>query len=136
MKTRNKATPITISGVTSGNSINAFDAFDARPRQRCRPIAIATPIGVAISMLSTASLSVFFSAVRKVSSCHTDDAGSPQYHRNDGDWNADRLLPELNEIRIATSTGTQRPQDVQPGDDRQAQGRPAGAVAPHVATAR
>ena len=29
-----------------------------------------------------------------------------KYQRNDGDWNAERLLPELNEIRIATSTGT------------------------------
>ena len=69
-------------------------------------MAIATPIGVVNSMLSAASFSVFFNGCRNVSSCHTDCSGSSKYHRNDGDWNADRLLPELNEIRIATSTGT------------------------------
>ena len=31
---------------------------------------------------------------------------SPQYQRNDGDWNVDRLRPELNEMRTAISTGT------------------------------
>ena len=82
-----------------------FAPRDTRPRQRCSPIAIATPSGVAISIVSPASLSVLPSAVCSSSSCHTD-AGSSQYHRIDIDWNAERLLPELNEIRTAISTGT------------------------------
>ena len=72
MKTRNRATPITISGVTNGTSISAFEAFERRPRQRCSPIAIVTPIGVVNSMLSAASFSEFLSGCRNVSSCHTD----------------------------------------------------------------
>src|SRR5258706_10512555 len=106
VNTKNRATPMTISGVTSGKSISAFDALESRPLQRCRPMAMATPIGVVISMLRTASFTEFFSGCTKVSSCHTDFAGSVKYHRHDGDWNAERLLPELKEMRIATSTGT------------------------------
>ena len=65
-------------------------------------------------MHSPASLSVLNIAVRNVSSCQIEPAWSPQYQRNDIDWNAERLRPELNEIRTAISTGRQRPQDVQP----------------------
>ncbi len=68
-------------------------------------MAIATPIGTVISMVIAASLIVFFSGLTSESSCQTDCTGSLKYQRHDGDWNADRLLPELNEIRIATSTG-------------------------------
>ena len=97
---------MTISGVTNGTSVSAFDTFDNRPRQRCRPMAIATPIGVVNNMLRPASFNELRSGCRSVSSCHTDWTGSLKYHRHDGDWNAERLLPELNEIRMATRTGT------------------------------
>ena len=43
------ATPITISGVTSGSSIRTLTVPLPRPRQRCRPSASVTPSGVAIS---------------------------------------------------------------------------------------
>ena len=56
--TRNSATPNTISGVTIGTSIRPLAPVDSLPRQRCRPIAIATPSGVAISMHSAASFNV------------------------------------------------------------------------------
>ena len=106
VNTMNSATPNTISGVTIGTSIRVFAPVESLPRQRCSPIAMATPTGVAISMHSTASLSVFHIAVCKVSSCHTDEVVSPQYQRNDGDWNVERLLPELSEMRTAMSTGS------------------------------
>ena len=48
-------TPITISGVTSGNSIRKFEEPDPRLRQRARPSASATPIGVAMMTSSVAS---------------------------------------------------------------------------------
>ena len=69
-------------------------------------MAIVTPIGVVKIMLSAASFNEFFNGVRNVSSCHTDWAASVKYQRNEGDWNDERLLPELNPIRMATSTGT------------------------------
>ena len=52
---------------------------------RCRPIAIETPIGVVMSMLSAASFSEFFNGCTKVSSCHTDFAGSVKYQRHESD---------------------------------------------------
>jgi hypothetical protein len=67
--------------------------------------AAATPSGTAMSMHSAASFRVLPIAVCRVSSCHTELVGSPQYQRIDGDWNVERLLPELNEMRTATSTG-------------------------------
>ncbi|CAB4580340.1 unannotated protein [freshwater metagenome] len=106
VNTRNRATPKTSSGVTIGTIISVLAPVEVRLRQRCSPIAIATPIGVAISMQRPARRSVFHIAVCSVSSCHTDATGSPQYQRNDGDWNADRLRPELSEMRTATSTGS------------------------------
>src|SRR5688572_2933180 len=79
-------------------------AREARPRQRWSPTAIATPNGTAINIVSPASLRVLASAVCSASSFHTD-AVSSQYHRNDGDWKVERLLPELSEMRTAMSTG-------------------------------
>jgi hypothetical protein len=69
-------------------------------------MAIDTPIGVVNNMLSAASFNEFLNGCRNESSCHTDWIGSVKYQRHDGDWKAERLLPELNEIRIATSTGS------------------------------
>src|SRR4029078_5273332 len=83
-----------------------FDALDNFPRQRCNPIAIVTPIGTVSSMLSAASFNELRNGCRSESSCHTDCSGSVKYQRHDGDWNVDRLLPELKEIRMAISTGS------------------------------
>ena len=106
VKTRNRATPNTTSGVTIGSSISPFEALASLPRQRLSPMAMATPSGVVISMHSPASLSVFAIALRNASLCQIEPVGSPQYHRNDIDWNDARLRPELNEMRTAMSTGT------------------------------
>ncbi len=55
-KTRNSETPITSSGVTSGNSMMKLEAEASRPRQRARPSASSTPSGVAISMVEAGEL--------------------------------------------------------------------------------
>ena len=58
----NNATPKMISGVTIGTNIRPFDAVANLPRQRCSPMAIAIPSGVATSMHSHASSRVFSNA--------------------------------------------------------------------------
>ena len=47
-KSSSSATPITISGVTSGSSMTVLIVPPPGPRQRCSPSASATPSGVAI----------------------------------------------------------------------------------------
>ena len=56
VNTNSSDTPMTISGVTSGNSIRKLDGPEPRPRQRARPSASATPMGVAIRTSAPASL--------------------------------------------------------------------------------
>ncbi len=113
MNTRNSAVPITISGVTSGNSIKKFAEPDPRPRQRARPSASATPIGVAISMSANASFRVCATAPRRSGSVNTPwtvspvlPSSPPVHHSNDGPLITvvDRF--ELKEISTAITTGT------------------------------
>ena len=59
-----------------------------------------------------------------------------KYHRHDSDWNAERLFPELNEMRMATSTGTSDHRMYSHVMVARPNGMTAGTVALHVATAR
>src|SRR4029453_16657544 len=54
-KNKNNSTPITISGVTSGKSIRKLAGLAPQPVQRARPMASATPRGVAISIVTAGS---------------------------------------------------------------------------------
>ena len=104
--TSSSDTPITISGVTSGNSIRKLDAPDPRPRQRARPSASITPSTVATTMSAPASFRLWTREWRRSGLCHTESTGSPQYQRveNPAQDVRDRLA--LNENWIAISTGT------------------------------
>ena len=119
VNTRNSATPKTISGVTMGTSISPLAPLDNLPRQRCRPMAIATPIGVAMSMHSTASFRVFPSAMCSASSCHTDChrvAPVPAQRRR---LERGPALAGVERDAHGDEHRQQRPQHVEPGDHRQ-----------------
>src|SRR5258705_8442068 len=96
---------MTISGVASGSSIRLFAARLDRRRQRVRPSAIATPSGVATSVVRSASHRVLDRARRRLGS-PTTEPESPTYHRNEKPCQVLRERPALKENWIATSTGT------------------------------
>jgi hypothetical protein len=98
---------MTNSGVTNATSIRKLDAFDPRPRQRASPMASATPIGDATSILRTASLRLWFNAKRSQGSWSTDSAasGEPAYHQVEKPCQLLRDRPALNENCIAMATG-------------------------------
>ena len=100
------ATPITISGVTSGSSMSTLTVPLPRPRQRCRPIASVTPSGVAMATQITASTSVCLSADCRAGSCSTLRFGSLQNQRSEKPCQLVRERPSLNANRIAITTGT------------------------------
>jgi hypothetical protein len=100
------ATPMTISGVTSGSSMSTLTVPLPRPRQRCRPSASVTPSGVAISTEMRASTSVCLSADWSASSWNTLRFGSVQNQRREKPSQAVRERPLLNAKRIAMITGT------------------------------
>ena len=106
VKTSRSATPMTISGVTSGKSMRKFELPDPRPCQRAKPIARSTPIGVAMTTSATASLRLWTSASRRVGSCQTESTGSPQYQRVEKPCQVVRERVALKENCTAISTGT------------------------------
>ena len=106
MNSRNSPTANTSSGVTSGSSMTTFETPEPRPRQRCSPIASATPSGVAITIESPASTSECSSADHKVGSLRTLRVGSVQNQRSEKPCEDVRERPSLNAKRIASSTGT------------------------------
>ena len=81
------------------------EAVAARLLQRARPIAKATPSGVATSMVSNARTSVLRSASCSASSWNTDPT-RPVYQRVEKPCQLERLRPLLNEKSTARSTGT------------------------------
>ena len=104
--TNSSATASSTSGTTKLISISTFAPAGRRPRQRSMPIANITPSGTVIRVVITPSLSVCNSAVCSAASCHTDLAGSPQYHRNEKPCQLVRDLPSLNENTTAINTGS------------------------------
>ena len=106
VNSRNRPTANTSSGVTSGSSIRMFETPAPRPRQRCRPIASATPSGVAISIASPASSSECSSAAASVGSLRTLSVGSVQNQRSEKPCADVRERPSLNANRIANTTGS------------------------------
>ncbi len=107
VKSRNRPTAKTSSGVTSGSSISTFETPEPRPRQRCRPIASAVPSGVAISIASPASTSECSQRRRTASGrCARSSVGSVQNQRSDKPCDDVRERPSLNAKRIASSTGS------------------------------
>ena len=104
--TRNSIAPITISGVDSGTSISRFDARAVRPRQRASPSASPTPSGVAISIVSAASVRLLIIAWRRAGSWNSDRWSSPHHQRIEKPCHVLRDRPELNENWTAISTGT------------------------------
>ena len=105
-KSSSSATPITISGVTSGSSMSTLTVPLPRPRQRCSPSASVTPSGVAIATEMTASTSVCLSADSRAGSLKTLRFGSLQIQRSEKPSQAVRERPLLNAKRIAMMTGT------------------------------
>ncbi len=105
VNTSSSETPITISGVTSGNSMMKLDTPEPRPRQRARPSARSTPIGVAITTSSAASLRLCWSAWVRPGSLSTE-SGSYVYQRVEKPAQIVRERLSLNEYCTAISTGT------------------------------
>ena len=64
------------SGMTKDRSIWKLNAEAVRLRHRWMPMAKATPIGTATSVVSSASRRVWNSAVWRSGSCHTERSGS------------------------------------------------------------
>src|SRR5690349_15433292 len=106
LKTSRSETPMTISGVTSGNSMMKLEVPEPRPRQRERPMASRTPIGTAISTSAPASLKLWTRECRRVGSCQTESTGSPQYQRVEKESQTVRDRVALKENSTAISTGT------------------------------
>src|SRR5262245_49990946 len=105
-KIRNIEAPITISGVTSGNSIRKFAPPEPRPRHRASPIARPTPIAVAIGIVSSASFRLWTSAGSSVSSKFSEaESQIAVYHCVLKPWNVLRDRPALNENCTAIATG-------------------------------
>ena len=104
--TRKSATPMTISGVTSGTSDTKRDVPAPRPRQRVSPSASATPSGTVSATAMAASFMLWKSADRRSGSCHTERFGSCQYQRSDQPCETERERPSLKEKRIAMRIGT------------------------------
>ena len=59
---RNSATASSSSGITNEKIITKFSPFEVRLRQRSMPIAKPTPIGTQITVVRTASTSVWITA--------------------------------------------------------------------------
>ena len=106
VKIRNIEAPITISGVTSGNSIRKLAEPEPRPRHRASPIARPTPSAVAIGIVSSASFRLCMRAGRSVSSKFSDASFQiASYHCVLKPWNVLRERPALNENWTAIRTG-------------------------------
>jgi hypothetical protein len=103
--TRKRETPMMISGVTRGSSIRKFAGRAPRPRHRARPMARATPMGVAITVVSAASFRVCHRAVLIDGSCQIERSGSSKYQRSENPCHEERDRPSLNENTTATTTG-------------------------------
>src|SRR5919201_4807149 len=106
LKTRRSDTPMTISGVTNGNSMMKLEVPAPRPRQRARPRASKTPSGTAMRTSAPASLKLCTRACRRVGSCQTESTGSPQYQRVEKESQTVRERVALKENCTAISTGT------------------------------
>ncbi len=98
------ATPITISGVTSGSSMTVLIVPPPGPRQRCNPSARATPSGVAMSTQTTPRKRVWRSAPCSAGSCSTLPL-SPVNQRVEKPCHVVRERPLLKANRIAIPTG-------------------------------
>jgi hypothetical protein len=83
-----------------------FPPIATRPRHLARPSAIATPIGVAISIVSAASFELCRTALCRVGSCSTDRSGSLTYQRKEKPCQVLRERPALKENSTAIATGT------------------------------
>ncbi len=59
---RNSATASSSSGITNEKIITKFNEVEVRERQRSIPIAKETPIGTQITVVRTASTSVWITA--------------------------------------------------------------------------
>ena len=122
---RSSATPITISGVTSGRSIIVFTVPEPRPRQRCRPRASVTPSGTEITTVIAASSSVCWSALCRAGSWKTLPV-DPVNQRNENPCHVVRERPALNANRIASPTGTIDQTMYSPVTRTRARGLPQG----------
>ncbi len=96
---------MTISGVTSGNSMMKFETPEPRPRHRARPSASRTPIGVAMMTSSVASFRLCWSACVSPGELITE-SGSLSYQRVENPAQIVRERLSLNENCTAISTGT------------------------------
>ena len=105
VKTNSSEAPITISGVTSGTSINQLAPLAVRDRHRARPIARVIPIGVATSMVRRARTNELRRALCSVSSWRSEALGSPVHQRSEKPCQTERLRPPLNENKTAMATG-------------------------------
>src|ERR671937_2083652 len=106
VKTRRSDTPMTISGVTNGNSMMKLEVPAPRPRQRARPRASKTPSGTAMRTSAPASLKLCTRACRRLGSCQTESTGSPQYQRVEKESQTVRDRVALKENSTAIATGT------------------------------
>src|SRR5215469_15968585 len=70
------------------------------------PIANATPIGTAISVVSTDSRTVWITAACSCGLCSTEFTGSLKYQRQEKPCQADWERPLLNENSTAIAIGT------------------------------
>ncbi len=119
VNSRNRPTANTSSGVTSGSSMRMFETPEPRPRQRCRPIASAVPIGVAISIASPARTSECCSAAASVGSLRTRERRvRPEPAQREALTRRPRA-PAVEREADRHEHRQQRPHHVGPGHERQ-----------------
>ena len=105
VKTRNSATPITISGVTSGNSIRKFDGPRAAPAPARQAERQQHPQRDGDQDVRGGQLEALVEGVPKLRVVEDGVVGSPQYQRVEKPAQTVRDRLSLNENWIAMSTG-------------------------------
>src|SRR5690242_20600762 len=101
---------MTISGITNENSMRKLAPAGAGPRQRDIPIAKATPIGTAMNMVRSERRKLWMSAACSSGLTKSAPVGSvlgcPHHHWVENPCHTEFDRPELNEMPMAMSTGS------------------------------
>src|SRR6266511_4871734 len=108
MNARNNETPRMISGSTNDSSIVKLAIPGPRPCHRSIPIANRVPSVTALSIVATASHTLWTTEARSSGRYSSDSAavGSPTHHRRENPCHALRDRPALKEKATAMRTGT------------------------------